>query len=144
MVSDSMSPLSVCTETCRRLIFFGEGVGGVVDAGERIEVEVRVALGGGDAAMAEKLLYGPEVCPAFQHMRGKGVAQVVRGNVLGYARQFGVFVKDTCGLTAVQSFASFAKEDSPFAMQGRNVGAGFQPSGQSGHAGITEQYLPLF
>ena len=94
--------------------------------------------------MPEQFLHGPQVGSAFQHMRGKGMPQVVRGNVLGYARQLGVLVKDACGLTAVQPFAAFAEEDSPFAMQGRNVVAGFQPSGQSGHAGITEQYLPLF
>ena len=119
-------------------------MGGIVDAGERVEVEVGIALCSRDAAMPEQFLHGTQVGPAFQHMRGKGMPQVVRGNVLGYARQFGEFIKDTCGLTTVQPFATFAKEYSPFAMQGRNLVAGFQPSGQSGHAGIAEQYLPLF
>ena len=116
---------------------------GIVDAGECVEVEVGIALCGGDAAVPEQFLHGAQVSPAFQHMRGKGMPQVVRGNVLGYARQFGKLIKDTCGLATVQSFASFAEEDSPFAMLGRDLVTDFQPAGQCDHAGIAEQNLPL-
>ena len=119
-------------------------MGGVVDASECVEVEVGIALCGRDAAVPEQFLHGAQVSPAFQHMRGKGMPQVVRGNVLGYARQLGVLVKDACGLTAVQPFAAFAEEDSPFAMLRRDLVTDFQPAGQCGCAGITEQYLPLF
>ena len=135
--------MSACAETCRRSMFFGEGVGEVVDTREGVEVEVGIALSGRNAAMPKQFLHGSQVGTAFQHMCGKGMPQVMRGNVLEYARQFGVLIKDACGLTAVQPFASFAKEYCPFAMMGRNLVAGFQPSGQSGYAGVAEQYLPL-
>ena len=116
---------------------------GVVDAGEGVEVEVRVALCGGDAAVAQQFLHSPQVCAAFQQMRGEGVPHIVRGNVLGYACQLGMLIEEAGRLPAVQPFAALAEEDSPLAMQGRDLVASFQPAGQCGRAGIAEQYLPL-
>ena len=73
---------------------------GVVDAGEGVEVKMRVALGGGDAAVAEKLLNGTQVGPAFQKMRGKGVPQCVKtvvGDLLLSQKCFETLLIGTCG-----------------------------------------------
>ena len=50
---------------------------GIVNAREGVEIEVRVALRGGYAAVAEQLLNGAQIRAAFQKVRGKGVAQIV-------------------------------------------------------------------
>src|SRR5690606_20388224 len=49
----------------------------VVDAGEVLEIEVRVHLGGADIRVAEQLLDGPQVAAGLEEMAGEGMAQHV-------------------------------------------------------------------
>ena len=44
--------------------------------------------------MAQHLLHGPEVGPAFEQVRGEGVAQGVRRDVVGQSRLAGVALDD--------------------------------------------------
>ena len=50
----------------------------VVDLGQRLEVEVRVDLRGGDAGVAEHLLHRAQVLRGLQHVAREGMAQHVR------------------------------------------------------------------
>ena len=60
----------------------------VVDAHKMIKGDVRVALGGGKAGMAEQFLHGAHIRAVLQHVRGEGVTQGVRRQML---RQSGAF-----------------------------------------------------
>ena len=82
-------------------------MGAVVNAGKGVEVEVRVALRGGNAAVAEQLLHGAKVRPAFQKVGGKGVAQIVRRNVLGNAGLLRPFLQNAGGLPPLKYDPSF-------------------------------------
>ena len=39
---------------------------------------MRIDLRGTDIGMAQKFLYHPQICPIYQHMRGRAVAQGMR------------------------------------------------------------------
>ena len=65
--------------------FFARGMRGVVDLRQRLEVEVGVDLGRGDAGVAEHLLHRAQVLRRLQHVGGERVAQHVRMHVLGEA-----------------------------------------------------------
>ena len=66
-------------------IVFGERVGGIVNTGEGFEIEVRISLCGGNAAVAEQLLNAAQICPPFQKMGGKRMTEVVGGKMLWYS-----------------------------------------------------------
>src|SRR5258708_20511287 len=57
----------------------------VVDLGERLEIEMRIDLGGRDAGVAEHLLHRAQVLRRLQDVRREGVAQHVRMHVLAQA-----------------------------------------------------------
>src|SRR5215468_1904603 len=57
----------------------------IVGLRERLEVEVRVDLGAGDAGVAQELLNGAKISRRLQQMRSKRVAQHVRMHVLAQA-----------------------------------------------------------
>ncbi len=56
------------------------GCARVVDPHQLLGGDVRVALGGGQAAVAQQLLDHTEVGPAIEQVRGEGVAQGVRAH----------------------------------------------------------------
>jgi hypothetical protein len=118
-------------------------MGRIVYLGKGVRIEMCVALCGGYAAVAEQFLHGTKIGPSFQQMRGKGMAQIVRRNMLGDSRTFRIFIKDTSGLTTVQPFTTAAYEQRPFSRLRRDEAPGFQPAGQHPHAGIAERDLPL-
>ena len=57
-------------------------------------VDVNINLGGGDALVAEHLLDGSQVGPAFKQMGGKTVAQGVGADRLAHASQFAQLLDD--------------------------------------------------
>ena len=57
---------------------FGQRVCAIVHLHQLIERDVRVALGGGKACVAEHLLYGAQIGTSLQHVRGAGVPERVR------------------------------------------------------------------
>jgi hypothetical protein len=57
---------------------FRAGVGAVIDRGDLAEGELGVALGGGEALMAEKLLDGAEIGAFLQQVRTEGMAKGMR------------------------------------------------------------------
>ena len=73
---------------------FGAGMGAVVDGGELRGGELGVALGGGEALVAEQFLNGAEVGAFFEQMGSEGVAQGVRMNVRRQAAQDGDALDD--------------------------------------------------
>src|SRR5215469_14995626 len=60
-------------------------VGGVVDAGEMLEVKVSVDLGRGDIGMAQELLHPAQLGTGLEQVRGEGVPEKVRIDVGGDA-----------------------------------------------------------
>src|SRR3990167_6939335 len=50
---------------------------GIVDLGERLEIEVRIYLRGRDAGVAEHLLHRAQVLRGLQHVAGERMAQHV-------------------------------------------------------------------
>ena len=58
----------------------GSRVGGVIGAHELGRADVRVALGGGQPAVAQELLDHAEVRAAIEEMGGEGVPQGVRAH----------------------------------------------------------------
>ena len=71
---------------------FRKGVRRIVHAGQRVEVEMGISLGGGNAAVPEKLLHAAQIRSAFQQMGSVGMAQFVWRNMLGYACQNRAFL----------------------------------------------------
>ena len=126
--------LDAGVERRRLFFFFSQRMRGIIDTVQRVHIQMCVALGGGNAAVAQQFLHSPQVCAAFQQMCGEGVPHIVRGNVLGYAGELGVFFKDACGLPAVQPLAAPAEEQRPFPENGRYLRPHFQPAGQSRQA----------
>lgn len=53
-------------------------VGGVVDAGEMLKVEVGVDLGGANIGVPEQFLHRAQIRAGFEQVGGEGVAQHVR------------------------------------------------------------------
>src|SRR5687768_18413055 len=70
----------------------GFGVRLVVDLDELLHGDVRVDLGGGEAGVAEELLYVAEVGAAVEEVRGEGVAQGVRADVVDARADLDVLV----------------------------------------------------
>ena len=66
----------------------------VVDHGQLRSGQLRVALGGGEALVAEQFLNRAQVGAFFQQMRAEGVAQRVRMNVGREAAQNGDALDD--------------------------------------------------
>ena len=60
-----------------RLFPLRPGVGLFVFRAEVFQRDVRIFLRRREARMAEEFLDGSQVCPAFEQMRGEGVAQRV-------------------------------------------------------------------
>src|SRR4029453_3348082 len=58
----------------------GARVGLIVDAGQLLTGYVRVALGGGQPAVAQQVLDNAQGGPAGEEVRGEGVAQGVRAH----------------------------------------------------------------
>ena len=69
-------------------------VGAVVDRGQLGGGELGVALGGGEALVAEQLLNGAQIGAFFEQVGAEGVAQSVRVNVGGQAAQDGDALDD--------------------------------------------------
>src|ERR1700677_121679 len=69
-------------------------VGAIVDLRQLRSRQLRVALRGGEALMAEQLLNGAQVGPLFEQMRSEGVAQRVRMHVSTKAAQDGNALDD--------------------------------------------------
>ena len=113
------------------------------DAREGFKIEVRVALRGGNAAVAEQLLHGAQIRPAFQQMRGKGMAQIVGGDVLRNARLLGPLFQNARGLTPVQPFSASSQKGRPFSVHGRHAVPYGEPAGERCHAGVAERYDAL-
>src|SRR5690606_6883988 len=67
----------------------GAGVGGVVDLGQVLVVQVGVDLGGGDVGVAEQFLHAAQVARGLEHVAGEGVAQQVRMHALEQALALG-------------------------------------------------------
>src|SRR5512139_309737 len=65
------------------------GVGNVVDAGQVLEIKVRIHLGGADVGVAEQLLHRAQVARRLEQVRGEGMAEQVRVHVLGQPLQAG-------------------------------------------------------
>ena len=82
----------------------------VVDAHKMIKGDVRVALGGGKAGMAEQFLYGAHIRAVLQHVRGEGVAQGVRRQMLRQPGAFADLVENPRRLPPVEPLASVAHE----------------------------------
>src|SRR3954454_8972239 len=55
---------------------------GVVYLCQRLKIEMRIDLGGGDAGVAEELLHCAQVLRGLQHVGGEGMPQHVRMHVL--------------------------------------------------------------
>ena len=53
-------------------------MGRVVNAGEVLEVKVRVDLGGGDVGVAEQLLHAAQLAARLQQVRSEGMPEQVR------------------------------------------------------------------
>ena len=75
----------------------------VVDVHEVVEGDVGVALRRREAGVPEQFLYGAQVRAAFQHVRGEGVAQGVRGKMLRQPGVLAEFVEDARRLTPVET-----------------------------------------
>src|SRR5437588_3989746 len=88
-----------CGESCRSASFFQAG-DSLIPAPPRVRVRlvvhlppspvgyVRVELRGGEVGMAEHLLHRAKIGPAFEQMRGEGVAQEMRMHSLGLEAGF--------------------------------------------------------
>ena len=63
-------------------LFTGPRVGGIIDLGEVLEIQVGVYLRGTDVGMAEQLLHGAQVAGGLQHVAGEGVTQHMRVQTL--------------------------------------------------------------
>ena len=70
---------------------------------------MNVDFGGGDAFVAEHLLYGTEVCAPFEEVCGEGVAKGVWTDFFAYPCKFGKLLDDIENHYACQS-ASTAVE----------------------------------
>ena len=71
----------------------GMGMRPPVDLFQFLHAHVRVHLGGGEARVAEQLLHRPDVGAPVQEMRGKGMAERVRGHPLAEVRPGEVFAR---------------------------------------------------
>ena len=83
----------------------------VVDAHKMIKGDVRVALGGGKAGMAEQFLHGAHIRAVLQHVRGEGVTQGVRRQMLRQSGAFADLVENPRRLPPVEPLASVALTD---------------------------------
>ena len=88
----------------------------VVDAHKMIKGDVRVALGGGKAGMAEQFLHGAHIRAVLQHVRGEGVTQGVRRQMLRQSGAFADLVENPRRLPPVEPLASVAHEKGFFAL----------------------------
>lgn len=57
-------------------------------------VDMSIYLCGSNALMAEHALYGPQVCPSFQQMSGKGMTECMWTDTLVYTSTFCQFFDD--------------------------------------------------
>ncbi len=73
---------------------FGAGMGAVVDSGQLRGGELSIALGGGEALVAEEFLNGAKVGAFFEQVGAEGVAQGVGVNVGRKAAQDGDALDD--------------------------------------------------
>src|SRR5215207_7311704 len=84
----------------------------VVDLYQFFHRDVCVDLRGGEARVAEQLLYVAQVCAAVEEVRGEGVAQGVRAYVVVYARaDFDVLVHHAPDRARRDSRALVVQED---------------------------------
>lgn len=90
----------------------------VVDAHKMIKGDVRVALGGGKAGMAEQFLHGAHIRAVLQHVRGEGVTQGVRRQMLRQSGAFADLVENPRRLPPVEPLASVAHEKGFFGGRG--------------------------
>ena len=104
------------------LLPFGAGVGVVVYAGEVVEIQLGVVLGGGQLAVAEQLLYGADIAGVLQKVAGVAVAQHVGAEVAA-AVAGGELLQAFLDLARAEAAAGAASKESGFAERG---GAGFQ------------------
>jgi len=84
-------------------------------------VDVGVDLGGDDGAVAEHLLYGPEVGAPLEQVGGEGVAEGVGADRLFDAGQNGVLSDDVPRCHARQAGASRAEEQGVLGGRTRQV-----------------------
>ena len=66
----------------------------VVDLHESLRSNVGIFLGRGEALMAEKFLYPPEVGATTEEMGGEGVAECMRASCSGNASLANLFAHD--------------------------------------------------
>ena len=104
------------------LLPFGAGVGVVVYAGEVVEIQLGVVLGGGQLAVAEQLLYGADIAGVLQKVAGVAVAQHVGAEVAA-AVAGGELLQAFLDLARAEAAAGAAGKESSFAGRG---GTGFQ------------------
>ena len=85
----------------------GTGVGLVVHAHQLGQGDMGVALGCGQLGVSEQFLHGTQIRAAFQQVCGKGMAETVRGNMLGEMNLLASGLQNSGGLPAIEAFALF-------------------------------------
>ena len=94
------------------LLPFGAGVGIVVYAGEVVEIQFGVVLGGGQLAVAEQLLYGTDIAGVLQKVAGVAVAQHVGAEVAAAV----------AGGELLQAFLDLARAEAAAGVAGKEGG----------------------
>src|SRR5919107_180118 len=89
----------------------GFGVRLVVDLDEFLHRDVRVNLRGGEARVAEEFLDVAEVGAAVEEVRGEGVAQGVRADVVDARADFDVLVHHAADRARGDARALVVEED---------------------------------
>ena len=82
----------------------------IVDLQHVLHGELRVALGGREALVAEEFLNGAQVCAFFQHVRAEGVAQSVRMHIGRKAFGDGDFFDDPADTSRGEASAALVDE----------------------------------
>ena len=81
----------------------GKGMGSVVDTGKGIEIKMGISLGRRDTAVSEQLLHCTQIRSTFKKMRGKGMAQIMRGHMLRNTRELGLHRQYARCLATIQA-----------------------------------------
>src|SRR5581483_11009823 len=104
------------------------GMGRIVHPHQVLRAHVRVALRGGEPAVAEQLLDQAEVGSLAQHVGGEAVAQGVRGHALAEPRPAGHALDDPVGAPGGEPAAPGVLEQgaAPATAQGQMGGQGLE------------------
>ena len=84
---------------------------GLMDHFQSRAIDVRVALGGADARVTQQFLDDPQICPSFQQMRGKRMAEGVRADRSWDHSRLGVSLQESPDPLPRQSAATAGHED---------------------------------